>query len=154
MPMSLFSGLSRIARTISPMRVAPGSWTARTGMFACSSRSRSRRAWVDFPHPSPPSKTMNLPRRLVMDLQFAICDLQLKTSQVSRGRGFARFAQGDAALVPRCALPWRERAHYIAHCHLQIANRKLQISHLFDADVFEFDFGAVAQEADVAAVAA
>src|SRR2546430_6636385 len=68
--MSSFSGLSRMARTSSPMRVAPGSCTGSTASPRRSSSSRSSRACVLFPHPSPPSNTMNLPRRCVTTLQL------------------------------------------------------------------------------------
>ena len=49
-----------------PMRVVPGSWTRIELIPPLCSRTCSRRVCVVFPHPSPPSNTMNFPRKLLI----------------------------------------------------------------------------------------
>lgn len=50
-------------RIASPILVPPGSRTSQTPTPEMVMSSTKRRSWVDFPEPSGPSKTMNLPRR-------------------------------------------------------------------------------------------
>src|SRR5688500_6100445 len=48
-------------RISAPSTVPPGSRRQRCGIPAEASESASRRSWVDFPEPSPPSKTIRRP---------------------------------------------------------------------------------------------
>ena len=57
------AGSRRISRSRAPAGVPPGSLVRTAGWERVSSRALSRRAWVDFPEPSIPSKTIRHPGR-------------------------------------------------------------------------------------------
>ena len=65
------SGSSKTARRRSPSGVPPGSRTSTTSSPASRNMATNRAAWVDFPDPSGPSTTTNLPDKSVNHGMFA-----------------------------------------------------------------------------------